>query len=86
MPASDIIHLSKQIAMSILYKTASLKTKNEGKMPEGKYNEKTQTWEFQGKEMLEHKDFISMMGTFPISTYCVTTSGGWDQDTDDSLT
>ena len=72
--------------MSILYQKSSLYAATTGNKPDGSYNAKTQTWEFEENVALDYQAFLKALETFPIATYCVTTSGGWDQDTDDSLT
>ena len=69
--------------MSILVETSSLKSKLKVVLPKGKFNKSSQTWDFEGSKIVNHKDFSVYMGTSTPTTYSATTSTGKDQDSDD---
>jgi len=69
--------------MSVLVETSSLKSKAKVDLPKGKFNIASQTWDFEGGKIANHKDFAVYMGTSTPTTYSATTSTGKDQDSDD---
>jgi hypothetical protein len=69
--------------MSILVETSSLKVNSKVELPKGKFNNKSQTWEFKDSTIVNHKDFTVFMGTSTPTTYSATTRIGADNDSDD---